>query len=302
MLSVAAYAVSRRKSLLPQAAFYLFYILEISAIFGTEFLSQNIRFSPEGYYDIPSPILRIFAGAAVLHCLWLMLLNILDVHDRRIELAPTIVFVIACAVVLVALPYGPFRQWLFYTLRQVYLAFGLLFALAKWRRSTDGDYRRRLGRFRKEYLFIWLLLALILIEDTLVILVMPMPSEEASWALLYLSERNFAENIMMLFVAYHTIRASLKALALRFFEPPVAQEGGDLSRHIEERLPAFASAHGLSNREREVLALVIEGKDNRTIAQELYLSEGTIKTHVHNIMKKSQAKNRDELKQAFWSA
>ena len=35
--------------------------------------------------------------------------------------------------------------------------------------------------------------------------------------------------------------------------------------------------------------------------QELFLSEGTIKTHVHNIMKKTGASSRDELKKDFWS-
>ena len=47
---------------------------------------------------------------------------------------------------------------------------------------------------------------------------------------------------------------------------------------------------------------VIEGKDNRTIASELFLSEGTIKTHVHNIMVKTGTKTRPELKKLFWSA
>lgn len=48
--------------------------------------------------------------------------------------------------------------------------------------------------------------------------------------------------------------------------------------------------------------MVIEGKDNRTIAQELFLSEGTIKTHVHNIMVKTETKSRNELKQDLWAS
>ena len=51
-----------------------------------------------------------------------------------------------------------------------------------------------------------------------------------------------------------------------------------------------------------MLALVIEGKDNRTIAQDLFLSEGTIKTHVHNIMVKTETRSRDELKKSFWAS
>ena len=63
-----------------------------------------------------------------------------------------------------------------------------------------------------------------------------------------------------------------------------------------------AKNNGLSARESEVLALVLAGKDNRTIATELFLSEGTIKSHVHNIMKKTGTSSRDELKKSFWAA
>jgi len=42
----------------------------------------------------------------------------------------------------------------------------------------------------------------------------------------------------------------------------------------------------LTNREREVLAAVAHGMSNAQIAQELFLSEGTVKTHVHRILMK----------------
>ena len=319
MLSVAAYAVSHKRSLLPQAAFFILYIIEITSILGVEFTSQNLAFDVGTYYEITMPLLRIFVGAGILASLWSMLLDILDVHDRVHQLAPVVIYVIACAVVVWALPYGPFRQWLFYTLRQVFIAFGLGYAYLKWRGSTDMPYRERLGRYRNRYLLLWVLLALILIEDWWIILASPIPDQTSNWIALYLSERNFSENAMMIFVAYYVIRGSLQTLALRFNAPPTAvaptpvvgtvgqddQEPSkrtrDLVRHIEDQLPAYATAHGLSPREREVLAMVIEGKDNRTIANELVLSEGTIKTHVHNIMRKTDTRSRDELKKDFWA-
>lgn len=306
MLSVAAYAVSHKRALIPQATFFAFYIIDICGIFGIEFLNQNIPYSVESYYEIPIPLLRILSGAGVMASLWVMLLDILDVHDKRMQVVPVAVFVFACCVIIWGLPYGPFRQWLFYTLRQVFTAFGLSYAYLKWRRSTDMPYRERLGKHRVRYLFLWALLACILVEDWWIILASPIPSPDSSWLTLYLSERNFSENVMMLFVAYHVIRGSLQTLALRFNQPPEAREkeGGDhdLTRHIEDQLPAYASAHSLSKREREVLAMVIEGKDNRTIAQELFLSEGTIKTHVHNIMVKTETRTRDQLKKDFWAS
>ena len=304
MLSVAAYAVSHRKILIPQAVFFILYIVEIASILGEEFVSQNIPFSPDMYYEVTMPVLRIVTGAGILHSLWLMLLDLLNEHDPFVTYAPVGVFTVACVAVLAALPTGQLRQWLFYTLRQVFIAFGLGFAFWKWRSSRDSHYRSRLERRKNYYLLLWVLLVCILIEDAYVILIAPVPSAENGWLGLYLSTRNFSENAMMLFVAFQSIRSSLEVLNLRFSEPPATSEGtsGDLARHIDEGLPGFATEHGLSNREREVLGLVLEGLDNRRIAQQLYLSEGTIKTHVFNIMRKTGTRNRDELKQSFWAS
>jgi LuxR family maltose regulon positive regulatory protein len=50
----------------------------------------------------------------------------------------------------------------------------------------------------------------------------------------------------------------------------------------------------LSEREIEVLRLVSAGLSNREIAEKLYLSPGTIKTHVHNICGKLGVTNRTQ--------
>ncbi len=50
----------------------------------------------------------------------------------------------------------------------------------------------------------------------------------------------------------------------------------------------------LTNRELELLQLVAEGLSNRAIAQQLSLSENTVKYHMRNIMQKLQAQNRTE--------
>jgi DNA-binding NarL/FixJ family response regulator len=48
----------------------------------------------------------------------------------------------------------------------------------------------------------------------------------------------------------------------------------------------------LSEREREVLVLLAQGASNRDIAEKLYITEGTVKNHVSNILAKLQAENR----------
>lgn len=56
----------------------------------------------------------------------------------------------------------------------------------------------------------------------------------------------------------------------------------------------------LSRREREVALLLTRGLTNRQIAEELVLSEHTIDTHVHNILRKLRLRSRAQI--AVWAA
>jgi len=51
---------------------------------------------------------------------------------------------------------------------------------------------------------------------------------------------------------------------------------------------------GLSTREMEVLECLSQGKTTVQIANELYISENTVKTHVRHILEKLEASNRAE--------
>ncbi|PSN15442.1 protein kinase [filamentous cyanobacterium CCP5] len=57
-------------------------------------------------------------------------------------------------------------------------------------------------------------------------------------------------------------------------------------------LIAIAPCPGLSSREQQVMQLLAEGKRDRDIAQELYISESTVKFHINNSLTKLSAKNR----------
>lgn len=50
----------------------------------------------------------------------------------------------------------------------------------------------------------------------------------------------------------------------------------------------------LTEREVEVLSLVAEGKQNKTIAHDLGLSEHTVKLHIHHVIAKLGVRNRTE--------
>lgn len=50
----------------------------------------------------------------------------------------------------------------------------------------------------------------------------------------------------------------------------------------------------LTEREQEVLALIAEGKKNQQIADQLYISHGTVRVHVHSILNKLNVKDRTQ--------
>jgi DNA-binding NarL/FixJ family response regulator len=52
--------------------------------------------------------------------------------------------------------------------------------------------------------------------------------------------------------------------------------------------------HGLTAREREVLALLVEGHTNKRIAEQLFISESTAGVHVSNILGKLGVGSRTE--------
>ncbi len=52
--------------------------------------------------------------------------------------------------------------------------------------------------------------------------------------------------------------------------------------------------NGLTQREREVLACLAAGDNNRAIAQRLGIGEGTVRSHVHVLLRKRQVSNRTQ--------
>jgi LuxR family maltose regulon positive regulatory protein len=59
-------------------------------------------------------------------------------------------------------------------------------------------------------------------------------------------------------------------------------------------LPAPGLPEPLSERELEVLQLIAAGKTNRRIATELFVSVGTVKTHLNNLYRKLDAHSRTQ--------
>ena len=63
---------------------------------------------------------------------------------------------------------------------------------------------------------------------------------------------------------------------------------------VGEPAPKRADPFGLSPREREVLALIAQGRTNREIGERLFISQKTVGVHVGNILSKLDVSGRVE--------
>ncbi|MBD2527074.1 response regulator transcription factor [Nostoc sp. FACHB-133] len=65
-------------------------------------------------------------------------------------------------------------------------------------------------------------------------------------------------------------------------------------RAIEPEYRQIIEIEPLTERELEVLRLIVDGYSNSLIGEKLYISTGTVKTHVRNILKKLCAGDRTQ--------
>ena len=72
-----------------------------------------------------------------------------------------------------------------------------------------------------------------------------------------------------------------------------------LQDHLAEKMVRFADRMGLTARERESFTLLMDGKSNQEIADDLSISLSTVKKHVVNIFDKCHVGSRSQLRQAY---
>ena len=82
-----------------------------------------------------------------------------------------------------------------------------------------------------------------------------------------------------------------KLIQTRYVEKSSAKAQSD-SENKDEKFPLFET---LTEREREIFALLATGKDNAQIADELGLSSQTVRNHVSTIYSKLDVKDRFEI-------
>lgn len=74
------------------------------------------------------------------------------------------------------------------------------------------------------------------------------------------------------------------------------QQLNALSTGIKQSTIDYKTKFDLSSRENEILELIIQGKSNKEIAKQLFISINTVKYHIKKLYQKLHIKNRKEVK------
>jgi DNA-binding CsgD family transcriptional regulator len=89
--------------------------------------------------------------------------------------------------------------------------------------------------------------------------------------------------------------------ALGIFEQLGAPLWADTARRELAKIAARSPADGLTETERRIAALVVQGHTNREVAAALFVTENTVQTHIRHIFQKLGVRSRTELAVQFLS-
>ncbi|WP_134495461.1 response regulator [Microvirga pakistanensis] len=101
--------------------------------------------------------------------------------------------------------------------------------------------------------------------------------------------------LMLKDTAAGTLLECMRSVSVgRRWLPPDIVEAA-VRREEEKRARVTQLDTVLTAREREIVALVAEGRSNKDIARQLGLTDGTVKIHLNNIYRKLEVSNRTSL-------
>jgi len=125
--------------------------------------------------------------------------------------------------------------------------------------------------------------------------------------LLIFASVGYAESLLSFFLRFGALTRDLKPnRGFLYSSIPYALYGVFLIVHFlrypisaplrsDEISAEFLSKYGITEREREIITKVMQGKSNEDIARELFISLATVKTHLYNIYKKVGIDSRYDL-------
>lgn len=297
-LCLCLYLKKRQKNEFLMAIYFLVIIIKGIVIA----MSESFRVFANGYNRLfmINPIFDTLYYLAIVGIALKLVDELVNIKLKSYQYALYILF----AFWLILVPFmgdSALKVWLYYLPSQILTIYlgGLLL-----KNSRHLDKARPFNRYVR--LLGWLSISfgiLIFLEDSFVIYF----RDNYQSSMPQIQNRNISEvifHIILCIILVHYILTQLLEDKSTYHAPTLPNNNKcDLvettakshMNHQEDEFSKFVTKYGITQREAEILKLLIAHKHNQEIATQLYLSIGTVKTHTNNIYIKLQVDRRSEV-------
>lgn len=315
----ALYLIEKKQLYIWVALLCVCFIFDNIIIYMTEIFEE---FSI--YYDLQSlssNVLKTIISIAIMLSYIMIIRYVLQKKIARSEI--TALFLYSLLLLFIPLiKTSNFNFWLYFTVTQLICIFLLVNA---YNELKDNKIQQK--KIKNFFIITFLLNVLIIIEDFIVIFYFDVVNIMQT----RINQRNFSEDILSLYFMYVAFFMLLKELKTKEvknkisdnlpiikadetepgpiepepIEPELTEPEPTEPEPIEpepvktpykfDKIEAFCLKYMLTERERQVLELILLGKTNTQIGEELFISLGTAKNHIHNIYQKCGVARRSQL-------
>ena len=269
---------------------FVFYIFDNTVIYMTESIERFARSYDSQFMSIPSfKTVILLVDAICITCIFNLVLK------RKMAISQY-VGLILMGLLLLFIPMlnaGAKQVWLYYLPCQLYL--GWLGISTLWfmkNISKEDKESKKYIYFRRILIATIIFALLILLEDTIVIFNVDIYSD----ILVRINNRNISEDILSAIYAVCAVAFCYRLLVMSTATTGnVFEEQQNLAASNEISVyEAFCRNYELTQREQDILYCVLQNMNNQEISAMLFISIGTVKTHVHNIFTKMNVRKRSE--------
>lgn len=306
-LAAFIYLKGKRDSLhLYMIILFLSYILNNLVIYMTESISWFSTFYDSTFMSVPTVRTLIFI--TTFFCMVKINGRALQ-HENCYKEMTGLLLLFVFLLFVPMMPNSAFKVWLYYGSCQLFTFIIGIYSLLCIKHAPEGHYPEYITK-NYRWVLLWTVIFSIIIEieDTIVIFNFDVYTD----SVVKIINRSFSEDVESIYFAAAAllylfdqiqVKATASAATAAQAEPlpaaaqetPSAAGATTSGADTYSKFYLFCRKYQLTTREQDIMRLLLENKNNTDISEDLFISIGTAKTHIHNIFSKLDVKKRSQL-------
>lgn len=295
LYSFINYRIQKLNYCLYLSILFLFYIFDNTVIYMTEFIHDfSVRYDAS-FMSVPA-----FKTVIIIVTAYCLTNTFNKILQKSISLADYLVLLTLGLwdLFIPLLSDSAMKVWLYYLPYQFFTLYLSCTKLRWLKKNNKITEEPSFPHHFEKLLYATLLFSfLIVIEDTIVIF----NFDCYKHLMVRINNRSVTEDILsILYSIFFIIHFSKQLMSV----PMPAHTESILDTTYIETLDtdffySFTRYYSLTIREQEILKELLENKNNQEISEDLFISLGTVKSHVHNIYQKINVTKRSHLIQIY---